>query len=168
MEAAAMPLPSPETTPPVMKMYFVLMLAPPKMRFEVRMKNEEADFVHGSSYFFIRTSNLEPLGFFGRRDRLRLVRVLRREPVAQRRPPTSPMFRKLALHARDVLGPIDAEVRFGCLDNVDFKAVLQGPQLLERLGALQRRGREQRKSSQHKSLIPVQADVVQRAAHRRT
>src|SRR6266480_3469972 len=117
------------------------------------MKKEEADFVHGSSYFFVRTSNLEPLGFFGRRDRLRLVRVLRREPAAQRRPPTSPMFRKLVLHARDVLGSIDAEVRFGCLDNVDFKAVLQGPQLFERLGPLQRRGGKRRKSTQHSSLV---------------
>src|SRR5204863_6148571 len=86
-----------------------------------------------------------------------------REPAAQRRPPTSPMFRKLVLHARDVLGSIDAEVRFGCLDNVDFKAVLQGPQLLERLGALQRRGWKRRKSPQHSSLVAVQSDVALRA-----
>src|SRR5258708_10534107 len=35
MEAAAIPLPNPDTTPPVMKMYFVL-IAQPRLKLDVR------------------------------------------------------------------------------------------------------------------------------------
>src|SRR5438046_6382869 len=86
--------------------------------------------------------------------------MIRVEPAAQRRPPFLPMFRKLDLHARDVLGSIDAEVRFCRLDNANFKAVLKGSQLLERLRLLQRRWWKRCKSSQHRRLIAVQAHVT--------
>src|SRR5437764_3470952 len=79
MEAAAMPLPSPETTPPVMKMYFVLIgcLHRKGSRFEVRRKNEEAETVHTRGFLPLH-SNLElrTSWFFRGRDRLPAARVL--------------------------------------------------------------------------------------------
>ena len=48
------------------------------------------------------------------------------------------MFRQLLLDSQYILGAIDAQVRFACLQQMDFKTVLQRSQLFERFGAFQR------------------------------
>ena len=53
------------------------------------------------------------------------------EHAAHERTPVSHMFRQFMFDARHVLGTIDAEVGLCGLNNTDFKAVLQCPQLFE-------------------------------------
>ena len=69
--------------------------------------------------------------------------------------------------ARDILGAIDAEVRPCGLNDPDFKAVLQCPQLFERFGQFQRRRRESGEGSQNVGLIAIHPDVPLRAGERR-
>src|SRR5258707_15369443 len=97
MEAAAMPWRTRKTPPPVMKMYFVLMLAPSESA-EFRMQNAD----RGRSAFVFSGGEESGAG----------VRVLRREPSAQRRPPTSQMFRKPVL--RSGLGQTNSKASARC------------------------------------------------------
>src|SRR5438552_13268226 len=76
------------------------------------------------------------------------------------------MFCQLLLDAQDILGAIHAEVRLACLQQTDFKTVLQGSQLLEGLRSLERRGRKGGESSKHTSLVTVKPDVPLSAGQR--
>ena len=77
------------------------------------------------------------------------------------------MFCQLLLDAQNVLRAVDAEVWFACLQQTDFKTVLQGSQLLERFRALERRGRQGGERAKHLSLIGIQPDVPLGAEQRR-
>src|SRR5207245_10604984 len=75
----------------------------------------------------------------------------------------SAMFRQLLLDSQHVLRAVYSQVRLARLQQTDFKTVLQGSQLLERLGALERRERKRGKRTKHRGLVSVQPDVPLRA-----
>jgi len=41
------------------------------------------------------------------------------------------MFRQFLLHTQNILRPVYSEVRCSSVEHLDFKTVLQGPQLFE-------------------------------------
>src|SRR4051794_11493896 len=152
MEAAAIPLPSPETTPPVTKIYLVLI-------------------GHASGW----------LREFGPRPRSRFgllaggesgagcgEETCACEHAAHERSPRLLFFSQFMFDARDILGAIDAEVRPCGLNDPDFKAVLQRSQLFQRFGKFERRRRESGEGFQDIGLISIHPDVPLRAGERRT
>ena len=70
------------------------------------------------------------------------------------------MFRKLALDARHIVGPVDSQMWFVGLNNSDFKTVLQCPQLFQRFGAFQLARRDLCQRAQRVRLIAVEADMT--------
>src|ERR1041384_1864472 len=107
MDAAAIPLPSPLTTPPVMKMYLVLMAL---LLLASQMQDQGTVFCG------------ETCGGGG-------GRVGYCGPKAHFFSRMSRLFRKFALNPRHILGTVDAQMRLVCLDNANFKTVLQRAQL---------------------------------------
>src|SRR3954454_985582 len=152
MEAAAMPLPSPETTPPVTTMYLVLI---------------------GHASGWLREFGAETAARFG------LLaggesgagcgeEACACEHAAHERSPRLLFFSQFMFDARNILGAIDAEVGPCGLNDSDFKAVLQRPQLFQRFGQFERRRRERGEGFQDIGLIAVHPDMPLRARERRT
>ena len=112
-DAAATPLPSEETTPPVTKMYLVAMRPP---------------------------SSSVRCPFVG-------LNATRSQDT---------------FHPLQVLRGVDAERPRVDDEHADRDAVLQRPQLLERLAALERRGRQPGEAQQGLALVAVDAQVLER------
>ena len=91
---------------------------------------------------------------------LRVLRCVCREPEAHAITPNSTQPFNFRLNTQHVLGPVDAEVGFFRVQYMDFKTVLQGSQLFERFGGLERRRRQLREPAQDAGLITVDADVT--------
>src|SRR5258706_9958716 len=143
MDAAAIPLPSPETTPPVTKMYLVLI-------------------GHASGWFervwpmAAARSGLLAGGESGAGCGEEACAC---EHAAHERSPRLLFFSQFMFDARNILGAIDAEVGPCGLNDSDFKAVLQRPQLFQRFGQFQRRRRESGERLQDRSLISIHPDM---------
>ena len=78
------------------------------------------------------------------------------------------MFRQFLLNTQNVLRSINAEVRLWGVEHLDFKTVLQCPQLFERFRELERGGFEPGESAKHTSLVTVKPDVPLGPGERRT
>src|SRR5436305_7834449 len=152
IDAAAIPLPSPETTPPVTKMYLVLI---------------------GHASGWLREFGAETAARFG------LLaggesgagcgeEACACEHAAHERSPRLLFFSQFMFDARNILGAIDAEVRPCGLNDPDFKAVLQRSQLFQRFRQFERRRRERGEGFQDIRLIAVHPDMPLRAGERRT
>src|SRR5437763_3834432 len=117
IDAAAIPLPSPETTPPVTKMYLVLI-------------------GHASGWLRVWPDAAARFGLLagGESGAGCGEEACACVHAAHERSPWLLFFSQFMFDARNILGGSYAEVGLGGLNDWDFKTVLQCPQLFQSCG----------------------------------